>query len=97
MGRARHLLTSLRNCTRRHIAARAVNLLLLAPLYAMAQPPVGWVAISIQGDAYGEETTWLLRDSSDNIVGGSAPLQGQYPYVEAFTSTCWGVYLHHLR
>ena len=31
------------------------------PLFATAQ--TGWVSISIQGDAYGEETTWLVRDS----------------------------------
>tara|TARA_R100000426_G_scaffold27902_2_gene23370 strand:- start:2959 stop:5094 length:2136 start_codon:yes stop_codon:yes gene_type:complete len=56
--------------------------LLLFPLFAAAQ--TGWVSISIQGDAYGGETTWLVRDSSDAIVAGSAPLQGEYPYVEAF-------------
>ena len=52
------------------------------PLFAVAQQ--GWVSIAIQGDGYGEETTWLVRDSSDAIVAGSAPLQGAYPYVEAF-------------
>ena len=57
-------------------------LLMFLPLFATAQ--TGWVSISIQGDAYGNETTWLVRDSSDAIVAGSAPLQGEYPYVEAF-------------
>ena len=57
-------------------------LLMFLPLFATAQ--TGWVSISIQGDAYGSETTWLLRDSSDAIVAGSAPLQGEYPYIEAF-------------
>ena len=57
-------------------------LLMFLPLFATAQ--TGWVSISIQGDAYGSETTWLLRDSSDAIVAGSAPLQCEYPYIEAF-------------
>ena len=61
---------------------RLISLICFMPLLAVAQQ--GWVSISIQGDAYGEETTWLLRDSSDVVVAGSAPLQGQYPYVEAF-------------
>lgn len=52
------------------------------PLFAVAQQ--GWVSIAIQGDGYGEETTWLVKDSSNAIVAGSAPLQGEYPYVEAF-------------
>ena len=52
------------------------------PLFAVAQQ--GWVSITIQGDGYGEETTWLVRDSSNAVVAGSAPLQGAYPYVEAF-------------
>ena len=93
MGRVKHLATNLLSYTRRHIAAKAVNLIvLLMPLFAVAQPPGGWVAISIQGDAYGEETTWLLRDSSNAIVAGSAPLQGQYPYVEAFLPLPVGEY-----
>ena len=58
-------------------------LILLMPTFAWAQPQ-GWLAIAIQGDAYGPETTWLLRDSTEEIVAGSAPLEGQYPYVEAF-------------
>ena len=92
MGRVKHLATNLLSYTRRHIAVRAASLIvLLMPLYAVAQPP-GWVAISIQGDAYGEETTWLLRDSSNAIVAGSAPLQGQYPYVEAFLPLPTGEY-----
>ena len=60
------------------------------PLFATAQQ--GWVSITIQGDAYGEETTWLVRDSSDAIVAGSAPLQGEYPYIEAFLPLPLGEY-----
>ena len=93
MGRVKHLATNLLSYTRKHIAVKAVNLIvLLMPLFAVAQPAEGWVAITIQGDGYGEETTWLLRDSSNNIVAGSAPLQGQYPYVEAFLPLPVGEY-----
>lgn len=66
-------------------------LLMFLPLFAYAQPG-GWVAITIQGDAYGPETTWIVRDSADMIVAGSAPLQGQYPYVEAFLPLPTGDY-----
>ena len=65
-------------------------LLAFLPLFATAQQ--GWVSITIQGDGYGEETTWLVRDSSDAIVAGSAPLQGAYPYVEAFLPLPVGEY-----
>jgi hypothetical protein len=65
-------------------------LIFLMPLFASAQQ--GWVSIAIQGDAYGGETTWLVRDSSDAIVAGSAPLQGEYPYVEAFLPLPLGNY-----
>ena len=93
MQRLRPLITSLQNCIRRLIAARAANLIvLLMPLFAAAQPDQGWVAIAIQGDGYGEETTWLVRDSSNAIVAGSAPLQGAYPYVEAFLPLPLGNY-----
>lgn len=93
MGRVKHLATNLLSYTRRHIAVKAVNLIvLLMPLFAVAQPAEGWVAIAIQGDGYGEETTWLLRDSSNNIVAGSAPLQGEFPYVEAFLPLPLGEY-----
>ena len=61
---------------------RLIGLIFLMPLFAVAQQ--GWVSIAIQGDAYGGETTWLVRDSSNSVVAGSAPLQGEYPYVEAF-------------
>ena len=61
------------------------------PWFAAAQPP-GWVAITIQGDAYGSETTWLLRDSSDAVVAGSAPLQDGYPLVDAFLTLPVGQY-----
>jgi len=61
---------------------RLIALIFLMPVFAVAQQ--GWVSVSIQGDAYGSETTWLVRDSSEAIVAGSAPLQGEYPYVEAF-------------
>ena len=64
--------------------------LFFLPLFATAQQ--GWVSITIQGDGYGEETTWLVRDSSDAIVAGSAPLQGAYPYVEAFLPLPLGEY-----
>lgn len=66
-------------------------LILLFPSYALAQPG-GWLAIAIQGDAYGPETTWLLRDSLEQVVAGSAPLEGQYPYVEAFLPLPVGEY-----
>ena len=93
MQKLRPLITSLQNCIRRLIAARAANLIvLLMPLFAAAQPDQGWVAIAIQGDGYGEETTWLVRDSSNAIVAGSAPLQGAYPYVEAFLPLPLGNY-----
>ena len=69
-------------------------LLMFLPLFATAQQ--GWVSIAIQGDQYGGETTWLVRDSSDAIVAGSAPLQGEYPYVEAFLPLPLGNY-DHLR
>ena len=61
---------------------RLIGLIFLMPMFAVAQQ--GWVSIAIQGDGYGEETTWLVKDSSNAVVAGSAPLQGQYPYVEAF-------------
>ena len=66
-------------------------IILLMPWFAAAQPP-GWVAITIQGDAYGSETTWLLRDSSDAVVAGSAPLQDGYPLVDAFLTLPVGQY-----
>ena len=71
MGRARHLLTSPLNFTRRHIAARAVNLLLLlAPTFAMAQQ--GWVVVTLQADQYSGETSWLITDES-GFVGEESP------------------------
>ena len=69
---------------------RLIGLIFLMPLFAVAQQ--GWVSIAIQGDAYGGETTWLVRDSSNAIVAGSAPLQGEYPYVEAFLPLPLGEY-----
>ena len=55
--------------------------LLLLPLFATAQ--TGWVAITIQGDQYGNETSWYIRDSSNAVVAGSPSLQVNFPYVEA--------------
>ena len=55
--------------------------LLLLPLFATAQ--TGWVAITIQGDQYGNETSWYIRDSSNAVVAGSPSLQDNFPYVEA--------------
>ena len=93
MRKLRPLITSLQNCIRKLIAARAASLIvLLMPLFAVAQPDQGWVAIAIQGDGYGQETTWLLRDSSNAVVAGSAPLQGEFPYIEAFLPLPVGEY-----
>ena len=60
---------------------RLIALIFLMPLFAAAQP--GWVAVTIQGDQYGNETSWYIRDSSNAVVAGSPSLQFNFPYVEA--------------
>ncbi len=65
-------------------------LIFLMPLFATAQ--TGWVAVTIQADQYGNETSWYIKDSTNTLVAGSPSLIYNFAYVEAFLPLPLGDY-----